>query len=1047
MKKIIIAVFALILTTTAIYGQKTLVYMDPVAEYQKGLDLFSKEKYNPALESFSKIIDAISDPQSDMRITAEYYAAICAVELYNNDAEYRLKKFIGNYPENSKAKMAGFQLGKLEYRQKKYRKASKSFENVDVYDLANDELPEYYCKLGYSYFMQDEYDKAKKQFYEIKDIDTKYFAASNYYYAHIAYNEKNYETALKCFKNIENDKDFGSIVPYYIVQIYYLQEKYDDVIKYAPTLLDSANAKRVDEITRVLGESYFKTGDYKNSISYLEKYASITKNTITRKDNYELGYAYYKAGSDISKAIEYFEKVTTESDSLAQNTFYILGDCYLKNNNKKFAKNAFLSAYKLSFYPDIKEDALYNYAKLSYDLALNPYNEAITSFQNYMKNYPSSPKVEEARRYLISLYLSTKNYKAALSSLDSMKNRDTQMNMAYQKIAYYRGVELFNNKNISGAIEMFDKSNKYPINKTIKAECFYWKAEGLYRNSEFDSAKQVYEDFLLLPGAFSLPTYNDAYYNIGYCYFKQKEYKSANKAFRKYTGNKDITNKKMLNDAYLRIGDCYFISKDYSEAVENYDKAITTNNFDIDYAMFQKALCLHAQGKYDKKISTLTTMLERFPKTTYADDATFELATAYLIKNDNDKALEYYNDIVKNYPSSNYVKNAYLKIGLIYNNEEKTELALQAFKKVVSAYPATDASKDALENIRDIYCGHEKCDSFYVYVKSLPFKYGSNIDMEQDSVTYKACENNYLKNQDCDKSITSFNNYLQKFPNGYFVVNANYYKSECEYKNKNYDEALKGYDFVASQPQNKFSEYAIQNAAEICYYLKRYDSAATFYSKLESNAEYKSNIIEARTMIMRCYWKAGKTDKAIKAAKKLITTEKITSEELTEAYITIGRAAMLIDSTSLAQTQFEFAYKQNPTSEFGAEAKYNLALIQYKLKEYDNAEKTVFEVINQVPSYDYWVTKSFILLADIYTNNGNVLQAKATLNSIIDNSENPELVQIAHEKLNTIMQTEIKQEQQKVEEDIDIKFKNNPNGSEKIPEENNNQQKEENNNE
>jgi TolA-binding protein len=1048
MKKIFFASLFVFFFLTAAFSQKNLTYLNPEAEYQNALDLYGKEKYNPALESFTKVIDAISDEQSDMRITSEYYAAICSVELYNTDAEYQLLKFIGKYPENSKVKLAGFQLGKLEYRQKKYHAAAKYFENVDIYDLNSDDLSEYYLKLGYSYFMLKEYENAKKQFFEIKDVDTKYYGAANYYYAHMMYNDKSYESALKCFKNIENDQNFGSIVPYYIAQIYFLQGKYDEVIKYAPPLLDSASGtKRSDEITRILGESYFKTSDWKNAIYYLDKYITKSPATATRQDNYEIGYACYQLGTDYPKAIEYLEKSATADDSLSQSAYYALGDCYIKTDNKKFAKDAFLSASKLSFFPGIKEDALFNYAKLSYDLALNPYNDAISSFQKYIKTYPSSSKIDEARKYLFNLYLSSKNYKAALASLDSIKDRDDQLNEAYQKVAYYRGVELFNNKDLSGAIELFDKSNSQPSDKTVKAECRYWKAEALYRLSEFDSAKTIYEDFLLLPGAYSLSYYNDAYYNIGYCYFKEKEYKSARKSFRKFTGNKDVTDKVMLNDAYLRTGDCYFISKEYTDAAESYDKAIAIGSSDVDYALFQKALCLHAKGSYTQKISTLISLLDRFPETAYCDDAKYELGNTYLIQSDTKNALQNYIDIVKDYPTSNYVKNAYLKIGLIYKNEEINDAALTIFKKVVTEYPSTEASRDALVSIRDIYMDIDAVDSFYVYVKSLPFEYGTKIEMEQDSVTYMACEKIYFKNLDCDKSIAGFSNYLEKYPDGFFVVNANYYKAECEYKNKNYAEALKGYAFVVSKPQSKFTEYALQSAASLSYELKQYDSAATYYSLLETSAEYKSNILESRLMKMRCYWNSGALAKSIEEARILIATDKVTSDDLSEAYITIGRAAMEMDSIALAQTSFEFAYKQNATSEFGAEAKYNLAYIYYQLKDYTNAEKTVFEVINQVPSYDYWITKSFILLADIYTKAGNTIQAKATLTSIIENSDNTELVKLSHEKLNAILQSEIQEEQKKQQEEIDIKFQNNPESNEKLFEENDNQQKEDNKNE
>ena len=313
------------------YGQKNIIYYEPEATYQKGLELFNKEKFNAAQELFYKTINAIEDIQSEIRISAEYYAAICAVELYNINAEYKLIKFITEHSENSKVKLANFQLGKLQYRQKKYHGAVKAFESVDIYDLNDEELLDYYFKSGYSYFIIKDFENAKKQFIEIIDNESKYFSSANYYYAHIAYNEKNYETAMKSFGKIENDENFKLIVPYYIAQIYFLQGNYNEVIKYAHPLLDTGNTKRSIEVARMLGESYFRMGKYASSIQFLEKYQRKATTSVSRQDYYELGYAYYKSGANYSKAVSNFENaISGTEDSLLQNTYYLLGDCYLK---------------------------------------------------------------------------------------------------------------------------------------------------------------------------------------------------------------------------------------------------------------------------------------------------------------------------------------------------------------------------------------------------------------------------------------------------------------------------------------------------------------------------------------------------------------------------------------------------------------------------------------------------------------------------------------------------------------------------------------------
>ena len=55
---------------------------------------------------------------------------------------------------------------------------------------------------------------------------------------------------------------------------------------------------------------------------------------------YELSYCYYDA-NQVEKAIEGFKQLSNEKDSLGQNSMYLLGDLYLRTNQKANARNAF----------------------------------------------------------------------------------------------------------------------------------------------------------------------------------------------------------------------------------------------------------------------------------------------------------------------------------------------------------------------------------------------------------------------------------------------------------------------------------------------------------------------------------------------------------------------------------------------------------------------------------------------------------------------------------------------------------------------------------
>ena len=65
-------------------------------------------------------------------------------------------------------------------------------------------------------------------------------------------------------------------------------------------------------------------------------------------------------------------------------------------------------------------------------------------------------------------------------------------------------------------------------------------------------------------------------------------------------------------------------------------------------------------------------------------------------------------------------------------------------------------------------------------------------------------------------------------------------------------------------------------------------------------------------------------------------------------------------------------------------------------------------MINKSGSYDYWVTKAYILLGDIYLKQKDYFNAKATFQSIVDNSINTELKTEAQSKLTRVIDEESK---------------------------------------
>ena len=994
-------IFSMLVLVHTVCAQRTAVYNDPDFAYSTGVDLYEKEKYGAAQKQFQYVIENDLNPLSQLRISAEYYDAICALELFNRDAEYKFKEFVRKHPTNSRVNLIQFQMGRLAYRNKKYSSAIRYFEKTDVMELTSDQLDEYNFKTGYCYFKTNDLEKSKLYFEKVIGHHSKYRSPANYYLAHIAYADKDYETALAMFEKLREDKNFSAIVPYYLVQILFVQEKYDEVLKVAPDLYKNATDKRKPEIARIIGESYYRKNKFTDALPYMYEYHKGVKVNISREDYYAYAFTLYKTGK-FNEAVSNFQRVTGKKDELAQYAYYYLADCYLKIDQKKFAAKAFNSAWKLPFDRDIREDALFNQAKLAYELSYDPYSEAIKALKKYLINYPNSSRNDEAYSFLFKISLATNNFQDAYTALESIKVRGKDYDLNYQKISYFLGIELFNRFEYEESLSKFKIAIAKNIDKSVTAEALFWTGEAMYRQGNYPGAKKYYLDFLSAPKAKKLPVYNLANYNLGYVYFKQEEYNGAIYYLKEFIAKLKNENPAMVADAFLRLGDSWFIRKGYDNAIKYYDKAIKMETIDVDYALFQKAIALGVLQRYNEKIQVLNTIIANYPNTSSMSEVIYELGNTYLVINDQEKALISFRKVSSEHSGSSFAIKARLKSGLIYYNNGQNELALSTFKKVVSDYPNTPESKEALASIKNIYVDINKVDDYLAYVDGLPF---TTISVtEQDSMSYIAAENLYMDGE-YSAAAESLDKYIRNFPEGAFKLNASFYLAECQYKEGNLVDALINFEYVLSRPKSEFTESAMLKAATIAFKLSEVETALGYFTKLETNAENKLNITEAHYGMMKCNYLLENYDGALATANKLLAAEKLSDEMKLEALVIKANSLYKSDELLLAKSAFKevIGFSQG---EAGAEAKYMVANIEYQISDLDASEKDVFELINQYAPYDYWVARGFILLADIYLKKDNVFQAKQTLQSIIDNYEGEELKGIAINKLQDIIKKE-----------------------------------------
>jgi TolA-binding protein len=972
---------ALLSAVTAVKGQVSFSGDEITSLLNNGYEMFEKAKYPAAIELFDRWLATEKTGNSLLRADAEYHAALASMRLMAPDADFRMQRFISTNGESPMINQARFELGRYCYQQRNYSGAIEWFEQTNRNMLSDKELPEYIFKLGYSHYRKSDSKRAQMLFAELMDVDTDFTPPAIYYYSAIAYENGFYRTALEGFERLKGDETFGTIVPFYITQIYYIDKNYDGILELAPSLIDQAGKTRETELYRFIGDAHFQKGNYSEAIPYLEKFIRETR-LSDRNDKYELAFSYYQTGAT-EQAIKLFNEAVGRSDILTQNAYFMLGSCYLKSNDKKKAQMAFSAAAGMNFDPEVKEEALFNFAKLAYENSYAPFGEGIDALHNYIRTYPNSGHVSEAYDYLISAYMRLKNYQAALSSLDKISTRDDRLKKAYQKVAYYRGLEQFRNRQYADAAATFDKSLVYKeMNPALQAQALYWRGEANYRLGNTTAAVNDWERFKSLPVAATLAEYKMTDYNLGYAWYNAGEYGKALPYFMAFSNTTGTdTRSDIATDVRNRIADCYYIRADYPSAISYYDKVIENGKTDADYAIFQKGFAQGLNNNNQAKITTLTGLINKYPKSAYVPNALFERGRAYVATEQPSKGEADFTNIIAWYTGSQFVPPAMVQLGLIYYNSGENEKAVAQFKKVIENYRNTPEARNAVNGLRNAYTDMDDVESFFAYMKNVQ-GLGDIEASTRDSMLYISGENQYIKGN-CERSSEIFRNYLNEFPSGSFATNARFYMADCLYRSGKADDALDLYLKVVSVGNNQFMEQSLLGAASITYGKADYRGAWSLYERLGRDASNPENRMYAYLGMMRSASALGDDEKVIASADLVLGSEKLTEDLAREATFLTAKANQRLGNNSEALDDYRRVSREVATA-YGAESKYRVAELLWIAGETDAAEKEANQLVDMSSPHAFWTGKTFLLLSDIALKKGDTFQARATLQSLID---------------------------------------------------------------
>lgn len=937
-------------------------------EFRRAVDLYEHGLFERAGTLFGSVFSATGD------VLAKGYETLCSVRLQEAGYEQAVSEYSQAYPYSILIPQLHFYSGLNLFDKEDYALAAREFGKVSARDLYSGQIAEYSFKKAYSLFENGDIQAAEAGFAEAEKMPrSDYTAPSRYSLGYIHYAGKNFREAYDWFEKAARDPRFADISRYYMMECRFMQKDYAYVVKNGTGIFESVPKERQMHLARILSESYLATGNSAKAKEYYDRLAA-SRRDMDRNDFFYAGSLLY-AVDDFQGAVDNYSRMKDRTDSIGQIASYQMGSSYIRTGNKVAALEAFKEASELSYNPDIQEDALFNYAKLSFDLNHNP-----SVFNDYIARYSDRKKGDRIYSYMALSSLYSHDYAGAVEAYSHVDLLDDDQKANYMRANYLRAHQLIESGSWRDAVPCLKAAAWYSDRRsTFNQLARYWLGESLYRSDRFAEAAETFKDLYNISALDGKEEGELLPFDIAYCCFRAEDYAGAAKWFDLYLAGKAPARGE---DAAVRRADCDFIRKDYAAAIAGYEAA--TRRFpysDNLYPFYRAGIACGLAGRKEKKVQALSRALDASPSAAWYSETLYELGRAYVAVDRSDDAVRCFRKLISEAKDKSIAARSLIELGMISRNMSEYNQALDYYKQVVAEMPGTEYAEDAFLAIESIYQTQGRVEEYLDYADRVGAGKG-RTDSEKEEMYFAAAEQMFLT-ENYSKALSSLRNYLERYPSGSRVGQACFYTAECCRHLGKKEQACDWYKkAIEREDTGSFAEIAMLNFSTLSFELEHFKDAFGGFSSLLQDAKLENNRHTARLGMMRSAWRGQDYSAAVSCADKVRSDAGSTPDELREADYLTAKASLSLGERDKAFALFG-KLAAGPSTGEGAEAAFMLIQDAFDKGLYDEVEKKVYRFADAAGDQSYWLAKAFIVLGDAFAERDNYPQAKATFESIL----------------------------------------------------------------
>jgi tetratricopeptide (TPR) repeat protein len=996
----ILSKFTLIclLNVSFVFGQATDGMTSKTLFISKARDLFKASQFSAAnahIQSYFHQFNASGQLNESDKSELQLMMLVSGINARETYSVKNARVLMETTEEKSVAVKLAYHLGHYYFGLSMYDDAIANLEKTDPLYLDNEENERVQYEKGVSYFSLKKFDNARPFFRSIIQLEQSVYKADvQYYLGFVDFSEKRYNDASGWFREIEDHPYYKKAVPFYQAFIAHETGKIEKAIQYGEAYLTAGDGIHLREMQQLLASIYSNKGDHSKAVALYEKVlaAGIALNPTQR---FELGAGYYHQ-KKYSKAIEQLKPLSAGSDKVSLESMYLLGQSYLQINDKSSARNAFQYVLDGKLGKEQTSMARFQFAKLSMELGFE--DQGLQGLTKFLKEESSSIYIKECKEILLAHYAKTNNYRQAIVLLENIGASSASIMNVAPRIYYGRAIELVIDLQYDQADQLFSQMIRYKSSPFYAASLF-WRGELAYRRSDYLSCINHLLDYIKIPSkGMDESNIENAWYNLGYSYFEQEEYTKALPWFEKIYGKTSTAAIDVKREAMLRAADCAFMEKQIEKAKSLYAQVFNADGFGTDYASFQLAI-IEGIKSPSGKINLLRAAEKKFASSAYLPLITAELADTYMSEEQYDQAIPY----LKRIPSlvgedDELIPESLLKLGIAYYNLDKPDESAEQFRRLLKEYPASGQASEALESARSLYVESGRIDEYEKFLQTSGMSLGA---LQKDSLSFQFVQKTYADGN-TRQSLSALDSYINSFPDGLFIAEVLNYKAELMQKDKDWASTAKVYDQLAAKGVSKYQEKALRQSGRIYFFeLKDFASALQSFKQLSATTSKPDVLLESRRGEVRCYFYLKLWEQGNDAAKALLENESSTNDDKAFAYMVMGYAAIQQRNFAPALSIFTSVAELNKSA-LGAEARYQKAFAYFSNEDLANAEKYALESIEVSGSYEFWITKSYMLLGEIFFVQKDYFNAKATLKSVVENCSIPALKQEAMTRLQQV---------------------------------------------